>query len=60
MGYHWFDLGGINEKLTPGITHFKRGLGGKEYTLIGEYEACPQGIFALLIGRIIKLGLKYS
>lgn len=58
MGYHWFDLGGINEKLTPGITHFKRGLGGKEYTLAGEYEAFPRGVLSLFIKKIIRLGLK--
>ena len=42
MGYHWFDLGGINEESTPGITHFKRGLGGKEYALIGEFGSVSQ------------------
>lgn len=42
-GYRWFDLGGIDEKLIQAITHFKRGLGGKEYALIGEYKAFPQG-----------------
>jgi len=32
-----FDLGGINEWGTPGITEFKRGLRGREYRLAGEY-----------------------
>jgi len=59
MGYRWFDLGGINEKTTPGITHFKRGLGGKEYTLIGEFEAFPKGMLSFLSKKVIKLGLKY-
>lgn len=59
IGYHWFDLGGINEKLTPQITHFKRGLGGKEYTLIGEFWAFPQGLFFSVIKKIIKLAGKY-
>jgi len=59
MGYRWFDLGGINEKTTPGITHFKRGLGGKEYTLIGEFEAFPKGMLSFLPKKVIKLGLKY-
>ena len=36
-GCAWFDLGGIDEKNTPGIAKFKRGLGGKEYTLVGEF-----------------------
>jgi hypothetical protein len=37
QGYTSFDLGGINEDLTPGITKFKRGLGGDEYQLVGEW-----------------------
>ncbi len=60
MGYRWLDLGGINEKLTPSIAHFKRGLGGKEYMLIGEFEAFPSGFFSLLARKIIKLGTKYN
>jgi lipid II:glycine glycyltransferase (peptidoglycan interpeptide bridge formation enzyme)/dTDP-4-amino-4,6-dideoxygalactose transaminase len=36
-GCLWFDLGGIDEENTPGITKFKRGLEGKEYTLVGEW-----------------------
>jgi len=37
QGYTSFDLGGINEKLNPGIAKFKRGLGGEEYNLVGEW-----------------------
>lgn len=33
----WFDLGGIDEKNTPGISRFKKGLGGSPYKLQGEY-----------------------
>ena len=36
-GYTWFDLGGVDEYTTPGITNFKRGLRGQEYRLLGEY-----------------------
>jgi hypothetical protein len=32
-----FDLGGINPEAAPGLTLFKRGLGGSEYELIGTY-----------------------
>ena len=32
-----FDVGGINEKHTPSITKFKRGLSGEEYRLVGEW-----------------------
>jgi hypothetical protein len=36
-GCRWFDLGGIDDVRTPGIANFKRGLGGSEYTLAGEF-----------------------
>jgi hypothetical protein len=36
-GIRWFDLGGIDENLTPGISAFKSGLGGEQYELVGEY-----------------------
>jgi len=37
MGLKWFDLGGISEERTPGISAFKLGLGGERYELVGEY-----------------------
>lgn len=37
QGIHWFDLGGISEEKTPGITAFKLGLNGERYELVGEY-----------------------
>jgi hypothetical protein len=36
-GSQWFDLGGISEEKTPGITAFKLGLNGERYELVGEY-----------------------
>lgn len=36
-GCRWFDLGGIDDVLTPGIAAFKRGLNGEEYRLAGEF-----------------------
>lgn len=36
-GLRWFDLGGISEENTPGITAFKLGLNGERYGLVGEY-----------------------
>ena len=35
-GCRWFDLGGLNEHTPPGVAHFKRGLNGDSYTLVGE------------------------
>ena len=37
QGFSSFDLGGLNELNNPGITKFKRGLKGEEYSLIGEW-----------------------
>lgn len=37
-GCSWFELGGVDEWRTPGITAFKRGLGGDEYRLIGDFR----------------------
>lgn len=36
-GLHRFDLGGISEENTSGITAFKLGLNGERYELVGEY-----------------------
>ena len=32
----WFDLGGMNKNTPKGIAHFKKGLSGEEYELMGE------------------------
>lgn len=39
QGFQWFDLGGLDEDKTPGITDFKLGMGGQPYELVGEYLA---------------------
>lgn len=36
-GYLWFDMGGLDTKNQAGITRFKRGVGGDEYQLAGEW-----------------------
>jgi len=36
-GCRWYDLGGITSNTPKGVAHFKRGLRGQEYNLIGEY-----------------------
>ena len=39
LGYRWFDVGGADPILTPkGILHFKAGLRGTPYQLLGEFE----------------------
>jgi len=36
-GLRWFDLGGISEEQTPGISAFKLGVNGERYESLGEY-----------------------
>jgi lipid II:glycine glycyltransferase (peptidoglycan interpeptide bridge formation enzyme) len=36
-GLQWFDMGGLNQNTTKGIAHFKTGVNGDPYQLIGEF-----------------------
>ena len=36
-GLKWFDMGGLNENTPRGIAHFKQGLNGAPYQLVGEF-----------------------
>ena len=36
-GYQWFDIGGLNEETPKGVAHFKQGLKGKPYRIVGEW-----------------------
>jgi len=38
-GVRALDLGGIDDRLTPGVAAFKRGMKGEEYRLAGEFIA---------------------
>jgi len=54
-GRRWFDLGGMDKKLTPkGIYHFKEGLGGAEYQLSGEVEALPRGLASGMLNGMVR------
>jgi hypothetical protein len=37
LGMSWFDLGGLDEEGTPGISAFKAGMNGTRYESAGEY-----------------------
>lgn len=37
LGYRWLDVGGLNEQTLKGIAHFKHGLKGEMYKLVGEW-----------------------
>jgi glycosyltransferase involved in cell wall biosynthesis len=40
-GMRWYDLGGIDPDGNPGVYHFKGGLGGREISVPGPFEAAP-------------------
>ena len=37
-GYRWFDMGGLDKNTPKGIAHFKEGVGGVPYSLVGEWK----------------------
>ncbi len=51
LGYRWLDVGGgADADRTPkGILHFKAGLGGIPYRLVGEFEAFNSGLVSQAI-----------
>jgi len=55
MGYRWYDLGGVNEKKWPGITSFKRGVGGYEFVYAGNYKSVPHKLVSRLLNKLIEL-----
>jgi lipid II:glycine glycyltransferase (peptidoglycan interpeptide bridge formation enzyme) len=38
FGYRFFDVGGLGVNTTAGVEHFKKGLKGEEYSLVGEFS----------------------
>ena len=53
-GVKWFDVGGMDEEKTAGVTHFKKGLGLEQYFLAGEFSA-GKGITSTAISVLKKL-----
>lgn len=43
LGSKWIDLGGLSDFKASGIAGFKRGLGGREYRLAGEFRRWAPG-----------------
>lgn len=52
MGYKWFEIGGVDELRFPGITRFKRTLGGEEHELIGPFCASPKGLLSTCVMKL--------
>lgn len=51
-GKKWYDLGGIDATANPGVYTFKTGMGGKEVTFVGGFEAGNN----LVSKNIVRLG----
>lgn len=61
-GCRWYDLGGINPEINPGVYQFKAGMGGMDVCHIGPYEVCKRPLSSLLVGwgEGIKSYLQYG
>jgi lipid II:glycine glycyltransferase (peptidoglycan interpeptide bridge formation enzyme) len=48
-GCRWYDLGGINPEINPGVYQFKVGMGGMDVCHIGPYEICNSPLSSLFV-----------
>jgi lipid II:glycine glycyltransferase (peptidoglycan interpeptide bridge formation enzyme) len=48
-GCRWYDLGGIDPVLNPGVYEFKSGFGGEESTHLGTLELSDGGVSAFCV-----------
>lgn len=48
-GLRWYDLGGVDRENTPGVYHFKRGVGGEEVEFPGPFEAAGSPLKAAVV-----------
>ena len=53
IGYQWYDLGGVNDIIRPGVAQFKRGSGGCEFTYIGNFESVPLKLLPIFLSKFI-------
>ena len=45
-GFQFYDLGGIDPVLNPGVYHFKQGFSGQDASLIAPFESCEDVLSA--------------
>lgn len=55
MGYAYYDLGGVDEKLWPSLTVFKRRFGGQEFEYMGNLDVPVRPWFYRLYDWINKI-----
>lgn len=53
-GIRWYDLGGINPELNPGVYHFKKGFGGLDVRYVPP-RVCGDAAASRLLARAIAL-----
>ena len=59
LGYRWLDLGGTDPERTPrGILHFKDGMSGTPYILLGDFEAQSGGLLSNAIRWRVSRALR--
>lgn len=54
-GCRWYDLGGANPEMNPGVYQFKSGLGGEDARHLGAYELCKDAVSGLCVAGGEKL-----
>jgi lipid II:glycine glycyltransferase (peptidoglycan interpeptide bridge formation enzyme) len=54
-GLDWYDVGGVDARVNPGVYHFKAGVRGQELTAVGPYEAWPRGHLPILLRKLPTL-----
>ncbi len=54
-GCSWFDLGGIDTDANPGVTRFKKRMGGMEVTAPGPFVALPGGALGPVLDALVGL-----
>lgn len=52
-GCSFFDLGGIDMDANPGVTHFKKRVGGLEVTAPGPFVALPGSAFGPMLDTLV-------
>jgi lipid II:glycine glycyltransferase (peptidoglycan interpeptide bridge formation enzyme) len=50
-----YDLGGIDPDGNPGVYHFKSGLGGRDITCAGPFQAPPGPLKAAMVHALESL-----
>ncbi len=58
-GARWYDLGGIDPNGSPGVYHFKAGLGGVDVKHLGCFESCENLASSFLVGSGTQLMMAF-